>query len=280
MQPHTSIPNFTLFGETGHFPDIIHIEAFSARAPLHNWRIAPHRHGHMAQLFLIENGSGQAVVDGHAITLKSHVYLYIPANKVHSFTFQPNIEGRVISLPMSVLHSVGPASADMQTVLTQTHSGSVAPPLIKLTELLVDAFESTGAFRAQRIVGLVHSVLAVLAEQAPENAPATVDTRLEQLDALIAHHMAAAWSAADYAAALSISTGHLSRLCRAASGRSASAYIEARVMEEACRLLAFTALPVSEIGYRLGYSDPSYFSKRYRIARQQTPSEYRAQFAG
>ena len=92
--------------------------------------------------------------------------------------------------------------------------------------------------------------------------------------------MAESWTASDYADALALSTGHLSRLCRQASGRGAAAYIEHHLMEEACRLLAFTALPVSDIGYRLGYADPSYFSKRFRIVRQQAPTEYRAQFSG
>ena len=47
-------------------------------------------------------------------------------------------------------------------------------------------------------------------------------------------------------------------------------------MEEACRLLAFTALPVSQVGYRLGYGDPSYFTRRFTRLQGQTPSAYRA----
>jgi len=59
---------------------------------------------------------------------------------------------------------------------------------------------------------------------------------------------------------------------------SASAYIEAHIIQEACRLLAFTQLSVAEVGYRLGFADPSYFSRRFRAVQQETPSVYRQRF--
>ncbi|MEF9606167.1 helix-turn-helix transcriptional regulator, partial [Paracoccus sp. PXZ] len=78
--------------------------------------------------------------------------------------------------------------------------------------------------------------------------------------------------------ALSITPGHLNRICRAATGESASRHIEKAVMTEASRLLAFTRLSVAEIGYRLGFSDPSYFSRRFRVMTGQSPTTYRDRF--
>ena len=282
MDTPEAIPVFTLFGETGHFPDVVHCEAFSARAPLHDWRITAHRHAHIAQLFLIECGHGSATIDGQNYTMKNGNFIYIPTLKVHEFKFHPNIEGQVISLPLNVLSSIGPSSPEIMAALSQTITGRVTSSLRNLANALVAASNSTGHFRAQRTLGLAHSVLGAIAEYALDgNNPETShDPRLAKLDTLITEHMAESWTASDYADALALSTGHLSRLCRQASGRGAAAYIEHHLMEEACRLLAFTALPVSDIGYRLGYADPSYFSKRFRIVRQQAPTEYRAQFSG
>lgn len=72
--------------------------------------------------------------------------------------------------------------------------------------------------------------------------------------------------------------GHLNRLCQAALGTSASRHIEALTMTEARRLLAFTRLTVAEVGYRLGFADPSYFSRRFRAETGESPSAYRARF--
>ncbi|WP_207101751.1 helix-turn-helix transcriptional regulator, partial [Paracoccus shandongensis] len=64
-----------------------------------------------------------------------------------------------------------------------------------------------------------------------------------------------------------------------ATGQGATRHIETVLMTEARRLLAFTRLPIAEIGHRLGFDDPPYFSRRFRVATGQSPSEYRGRFA-
>lgn len=235
----------------------------------------------MAQLFLFLNGQVTAKVDNEVLVLGSLDYLYIPSHCVHGFQFLPNMDGHVFSMPNSVVNSIGPATEELQTALATAFSGKIESDLMELTGALRLASRSSNAFRAQRSVGLAHSVLAFLAEsrmmdvQSNQNLP---QVRIRKLDRLITEQMSNGWSASKYAKSLAITTGHLSRLCRKTSGLGASAYIEHRVMEEASRLLAFTQIPVSEIGYRLGYSDPSYFSKRFQKAHKESPTKYRSQF--
>ncbi|MEM7523550.1 MAG: helix-turn-helix domain-containing protein, partial [Pseudomonadota bacterium] len=281
MSSSPPIPEFTLFGETDHFPDVVHCEGYSARASAHGWKISAHRHAKLAQLFEIEAGSVQATVDGRDIRLKSGEFLFVPAQFVHEFDFEPETEGKVLSFPLSVLSSIGPRSADVNLALNRVFFGPMDDVAAQLTDALAATLGGAMPFRQQTAVGLAHAVLSHLANVSAnvgnsDHAPAR--ERLARLDELIADHQADGWSATDYAAALALSTGHLSRLCRSATGMGASAYIERSIMEEACRLLAFTHLPVAEIGYRLGFSDPSYFSKRFRVIRRQTPSEYRRRF--
>jgi AraC family transcriptional activator of pobA len=53
---HTAIPAWSLYGESRAFPDVMHIERFTDRAAGLDWRIAPHRHLHLHQFFLIQSG--------------------------------------------------------------------------------------------------------------------------------------------------------------------------------------------------------------------------------
>jgi AraC family transcriptional activator of pobA len=281
MSRKARIPAFSLYGEKTPFPDVIHCERFSVRAPENDWRIAPHRHDQMAQLFLVESGRIEATVDGESHHLSDHHYIYIPDSCVHSFTFEPATKGSVLSFPSSVVSSLSPSTPQILGALAAPVSAPLDQRTEQLAALIAETAASSGAFRAQQVVGLAHSILAHLAErhlsrtEAPQNArPA----KLLALEELIRSSMEKGWSAADYASALSLSTGHLSRLCRSATGLGAAAFIEQRVMSEACRLLAFTQLPVAEVGYRLGYEDPSYFSKRFRRAQGLPPTLYRRRF--
>lgn len=52
-------------------------------------------------------------------------------------------------------------------------------------------------------------------------------------------------------------------------------YINSIRIKEACRLLRETSLPVKEISVRVGYSDPNYFSRKFREEMDMTPIEYR-----
>jgi len=79
-----------------------------------------------------------------------------------------------------------------------------------------------------------------------------------------------------YAAALSVTPTHLSRVARALTGQPASQLILERRLLEARRALAYTTLQVAEIAYMLGYSDPAYFARVFAQAAGESPSAFRA----
>ena len=278
-----SIPLFNLFGETTVFPDVVHCERVLDRAGLHDWVIAPHRHSHMSQVFYIEHGSAHVMLDGTETRLDSGRYLYVPPQIVHRFEFIRGTEGIVLSLPSPVVSRLGPKATALTSWLSASQQGVVTGDVAQLIAALAATYTSTGTFRAQRLVALAHVLLATLAENDLADV-ASEDPRagrqIQRLDALIAKHLTDGWAGRDYAAALHITTGHLNRIVRMATGCSLSAHLETATMTEACRLIAFTRLPMAEIGYRLGFSDPSYFSRRFRVRMGEAPSEYRMRVLG
>lgn len=283
MEHRRIIPDFNLFGETSAFPDVVHCERIVDRARLHDWTIAPHRHREMVQVFLMRRGAALARVDGREHALKDGDFLYIPRLAVHGFAFRRGAEGLVLSVPSPIVQLIGTGSAEIAASLGRPIVGPSGEALGRLSLQLAEAFASHGTYRAQLLAALAQALLASVAEigaQAVAQEPSAAHRRMLAFDALLARHLAAGWRAADFARALAITPGHLNRLCRAATGQSASRYIEGAVMTEASRLLAFTQLPVAEIGYRLAFDDPAYFSRRFRAVRGLTPSDYRAQFSG
>jgi AraC family transcriptional activator of pobA len=277
------IPDYALYGETAAFPDVVHCEHIKDRAPDHGWRISAHRHAQLVQVFYIQSGSAVADVDGQKFTLSDNQLFFIPAQAVHSFAFAPNTQGMVQSFPLSVVHSIVPMNADLAGALSQPFVARPEAHLLAIMSVLDASLKTTGPYRTHTAVGLAHSVLSMTAALGVShigNQQRGPDRRLARLDQLISDQHSLGRNPCDYAAEMGLSTGHLSRLCRAAKGMSASAYIETQIIQEACRLLAFTQLSVAEVGYRLGYSDPSYFSRRFRVVQGQTPSLYRQRFSG
>ncbi len=78
-----------------------------------------------------------------------------------------------------------------------------------------------------------------------------------------------------YARELAISVNHLNDVIRETTGQSAGEHIRARRLLDAKRLLLHSEWTVSEIGYHLGFKDPSYFSRFFRRYEMATPAEFR-----
>lgn len=281
MVLQSQIPVFNLFGETGAFPDVIHCERIWDRARLHDWVIAPHRHREMVQVFLMHQGQARVRVDGTDRQLDDGMVLFVPVRAVHGFSFRMGAEGLVLSIPLTIVSAIVTGSDELAARLARPFIGRADPRVLALAGEIATAFRGSGPFRAVLLAGLAQSLLAALAEIAAQEAAEVsplVHRRLLDLDRLLARHLPDGWGVAEYAAALAVTPGHLTRICQTATGQSAARYIEMAVMTEASRLLAFTRLPVAEIGFRLGFRDPPYFSRRYRARTGEPPSAYRARF--
>lgn len=280
MNLRPQIPVFNLFGETSAFPDVVHCESIWDRARLHDWSISPHRHREMAQVFFMRQGEARVRIDGTEHPFDDGKIIFIPALVVHSFRFRQGSEGLVLSMPLTVVQGLSGNPALAQS-LSAAVIGVADQRAQNLLGMIAEAFPMTGIFRANLLVSLAQALLAAIAETAERNrTPAELppQRRMLDFDRLIAAHLGQGWGVSDYASALSITAGHLNRICRATIGQTAAQHIEAAVMTEASRLLAFTQLSVAEVGYRLGFADPSYFSRRFRANLGEAPLDYRRRF--
>jgi len=122
------------------------------------------------------------------------------------------------------------------------------------------------------LIGLVAREIAD-SDDAPAQSAGT--DLLRRFEALLDQHFLAHWSVSDYAAALSISPTHLTRVVRAATGHAASQLILERVIREARRNLVYTNLPVATIAFALGFNDPAYFSRLFAGATGLSPRRFR-----
>jgi AraC family transcriptional regulator, transcriptional activator of pobA len=279
-----SIPAFGLYGEGRSFPDMLHCERISDRARLHEWQIAPHRHPNLHQAMLIRRGNARITVDGRARDLALPVLLNIPPWVVHGFRFAAGTEGYVLTLPADAFPEVLGEGAPLAPALSRWGACGAAPALDTPFEALLAEQARTDPARDPMLRALATQVLCHaargLATPADGSAPIRYSAHMQAFDAALHLHLRDGWRLADYAAALGLTPTHLNRVTRALAGMSAGRYIEARRAREAQRLLAYTRLPVAEIGYALGFEDPAYFSRAFRRQTGETPSACRRRLAG
>lgn len=79
----------------------------------------------------------------------------------------------------------------------------------------------------------------------------------------------------DVAGELGVTPGHLTTVVRRRTGRTVGEWITDRRMAAARGLLAETDLPIREVAWRVGMSDPGYFSRLFSRAHGVSPRRWR-----
>lgn len=79
----------------------------------------------------------------------------------------------------------------------------------------------------------------------------------------------------EFAKHLNISPNYLNAVCKEISNKTVSSLIQERIILEAKRLLTHTELTVSEIAFKIGFKDNSYFGRYFKKASGITPERFR-----
>lgn len=275
------VQSYSLFGESTHLPDVLHCETIADRSELHDWELAPHRHARLHQVLLIANGGGWATLDGKTHALPTGSLVNVPPEHVHSFRFEKDTRGWVTTLADELLDELLVGGGTLRSELDQACVLSADTFVTQTVHQIWLEFSAQEKARALVLRGLSGVLLGWVARQLAQSTLADAkfnDAELVQrFKELIELNFKAHWTVSQYAKALSISPTHLSRLTRAANGSSALRMIEARLMREARRNLAYTNLSISSIAYTLGFTDPAYFSRVFTRDAGISPKAFRAQ---
>ena len=284
----SSVPAYWLYGErlAERFPDALHIEPIVARSSLHGWTIQPHLHHDLFQFFLVTRGGGRTRVDGRDHGLEPGSVLLLPPSTIHEFAFLEGTDGFVASAAATSLKRLFGAEPEARSFLG-------VPAVLQMTATGAEALEATmrlamrefganlpgrefslGAFADLIASWFVRAVRGVRTGVEPARDPRAGLVRrfVERVEARFQHHD----PLAVYAGALGVSVPHLSRSCRELLGHSAARVIQDRLMIEARRDLVYTAMSIAQISFRLGFTDPAYFSRFFAKRAGVSPSDYRA----
>lgn len=284
------VPTFSLYGEahTTVSREFIHIEEISARSAARNWQIDTHTHEGLLQVLFVFSGTARVRLDNLEEDYEPPLAVVIPPGVIHAFKFMPQTEGCVLTLDSAGLASQSEDATQMFAVLRGAaevihlsgDDGQGARRIRGLLDQIEAEFRTPGAASVRLQVWLVRALLLLLVRErlrADDSANDGSGNRLmERFRQLVEAHYAEHWPVDSYAAALNITESRLNRLSRKLSGQTAFALTQERLLLEARRKLIYTATPVSQLAYELGFSDPAYFCRFFKKLTGQAPSAFRA----
>ena len=288
----SEVPSFYLYGEAPRAVDeaFIHLERLDDRSRPSEWTIRPHSHSDLHQVFLLQSGGGEVVIEGERLGVTAPAMLTIPATAVHGFGWAQESAGWVLTISVAFYENLVRDHADLSDLFGRSHLLSLNKNSHDETARWAEglrqelSWSATGHRAAAEAYILRIAVLASRLVEADQGR--NIGVASSPAAGLVARYrnrvemrFRSRESIADHAAALATSESALRSACQHIAGRSPSQIQDDRAVLEARRMLLYSNLSIAEVGFALGFADAAYFSRFFSKQTGIPPSEYRAQRA-
>jgi AraC family transcriptional activator of pobA len=245
----------------------------------------PHKQNFYTLLF-IEKADGHIVIDNYNIRLDSPKIIIIKPRCVYSININRHAVGKILCFTEDFF-----SLRYNNNILYQFHFLKVdTTPYIRLNleqnehwqtlnKLITNEFELKKR-ETQKVLRSYLNIILFELERLykplgnSKNKNPKID-KISQFEELINNHFQSNKLPSYYADLLNVSPNYLNKICKEETGQTAGDLIRKRIIIEAQRLLHYTNYNISEIAYKLGFENASYFVTFFKKITGLTPDQFR-----
>ena len=249
------------------------IQKFNDYLKIHPNLMHPHRHSFFHLVFFTEGGGKHTIDFNHFHLYPNQIYFMVPG-QVHAWNFEGKVDGFIVNFTkdffqyfLNVSEYITSFSffkgSPKDSVLNMSQeTGNVL--IQKFTDILAQSTQNKvykyDLIRVQLLE--IFMLIAQNNDQANQNRQRTMpNTIVQSFQELIEKNYIDLRKPGEYAKLLAVTPNHLNALTKEHLGMQAGEVIRDRIILEAKRLLVNVDLSVSQIAYKLQFSDSSYFTK-------------------
>lgn len=252
----------------------------------------PHRTG-FYHILWFQKGSPTHLVDFNPVNIKPNTILFLNKDTVQRFDKKGGFDGKAILFTDSFFCKTEADIKYLQSSILFNDLFSVSQIQMSKTASLFDHLfqlmeieleNEKDILQSDILKNLLHNFL-LLSERERRKQDFTEIKKGADLDYvmlfkdLLESNYRKLKQVSDYAKIISVTEKRLNQATSKILDKSPKQMIDERVMLEAKRLLAHTNESVKEIGFDLGFDEPTNFIKYFRKHNNSTPVEFREQFA-
>lgn len=235
----------------------------------------PHKHD-FYQLILITAGSGQHFIDfkQHKIA-KFQLYIMKPG-QIHTWILAAGTQGLVIEFNRNSLESLI-EDIDYTEDLLPLKKGEDFTLLENTAKLMLEEFRASKELMDISLKGFLSSFLAQVIRLTGIKARPIhqKENLVDKFKELVEKNFKREHRVDFYAKNLSVTPKALTMQLGRILGKAPRDIIQDRFLLEAKRYLAYSDMSISEIGFEIGFEDPNYFTRFFKLHERMTPAQFR-----
>jgi AraC family transcriptional regulator, transcriptional activator of pobA len=253
----------------------------------------PHRHNYFSIIWPF-TGSGKHVIDFREYPILPDNVFFVSPRQVHQLVITSVLSGYVI-LFTSEFMDKNTIRNDFISNLKLFRNCDETPPLpidaITVSKLRLFADGMMSAFRDQEEMFLetIGAYLKLFMIECNGQCSLSPGSNLQNIEVsktlvknfkdLVEKNYARSHQVKYYAETLSVTPNYLNEVIKTSVNIPAKEFIQNRLILEAKRMAIFTNKSAKEIGFELGFEDPSHFSKFFKINTGQSIQTFKENIA-
>ncbi len=273
----------------------IHYETFGRLADFFGRNLPMHRHCSFFQIHLLVRGGVHLNLDGKVYSGVAPLLYFTPPSVPHSFYAEEGTEGHVLTIRQDIVRGwvqsmpgQWPDSLLRHAVYLQMGAEredqlAEYANILTIAGLLKQEFFGVVKGHFAAVLSLAQCLFIslsrlLLANESSDtvNAERGEDMRLFlKFCDLVEMHFRNHLTLPEYATQLMLTEARLNDICRRMVNQPSKELVHERLLQEARRLLRFSAVSINEISYQLGFVDPAYFSRFFTKRVGVPPSKFR-----
>jgi AraC family transcriptional activator of pobA len=249
----------------------------------------PHRHNYYTIIWSL-TATGKHIIDFKEYPIHPNDIFFVSPDQVHQIITDPKPTGFVIIFTPEFLEK-NSIRNDFIANLKLFKKSDETPPLapsnhmIKtlkpFAEQMLTAFHAKGDMYLESIGAYLKLFLIECNGQCslfPGSNTQTIEvgkTIVKNFKTIVERNYTSSHQVKYYADSLNVTANYLNEVIKSSINVSAKDFIQNRLILEAKRMIVFTEKSGKEIGFDLGFEDPSHFSKFFKSNTGQSLQEFK-----
>jgi AraC-like DNA-binding protein len=237
-------------------------------------------------LIFFTQGKGRHFIDFNWFTVQKNTLVYLTKEQVNAFDFSGSLKGFcVIFTERYFVDCFSNLSKDFVFRLFNPQLFSPILQIPKESEfntyfnLLQKEFNNSKSFNRKIVIESLFVILVSKTEDLKQNQTFHIKDSskikiFQRFTSLIEKHLSKSRSADFYATKLTITYKHLNIVCKELVNKTAKSVIDDYVILQAKRNLINSNLKITELAYKLGFEEPTNFSKYFKKHTGLTPNSF------
>jgi AraC family transcriptional activator of pobA len=249
----------------------------------------PHKHNYYTVIWSY-TATGKHIIDFKEYPIEPQHLFFVSPEQVHQVISDSNPTGIVILFTPEFLQK-NSIREDFITNLKLFRDSDETPPLpinktmqarLKVfADEMLQAFQSDNDMRFETLGAYLKLFLIECNGHCslfPDSNTQSIEvgrSLVQRFKTLVDENYKNWHQVQDYANALNVSPNYLNEVIKSSINKSTKDYIQNRIILEAKRMALFTNKSIKEIGYDMGFDDPSHFSKFFKTYTNLTFAEFK-----